>query len=128
MTIKKAGRRLVKLGKKASKALGKGGRKWVEAVFETASGILEAEMEDRKSAARKKPATRRTKQVTRQGPVGPPALAGKTARKVEKKRRRRPAKATRNLDQTGAAEPGALASAATATPADELEGQPTQRH
>ena len=44
MGIKKTAKRLAKLGRTATRSLGKGGKKWVEAVFETAIGVIEDEL------------------------------------------------------------------------------------
>lgn len=44
MGIKKISKRLAKLGRKASQSLGKGGKAWVEEVFEAAMGVIEDEL------------------------------------------------------------------------------------
>jgi hypothetical protein len=44
MGIKKISKRLAKLGRKASQSLGKGGKAWVEEVFEAAVGVIEDEL------------------------------------------------------------------------------------
>jgi hypothetical protein len=47
MGIKKISKRLAKVGRKASERLGDGGKKWVEAVFETPSASSRTSSERR---------------------------------------------------------------------------------
>ncbi len=44
MGIKKSGKRLLRLGKEAARALGAGGKEWVEAVFQTAIKVIDEEL------------------------------------------------------------------------------------
>lgn len=53
MGIKKLGRRLEKLARKARLDLGKGGKEWVEAVYRTAIGVIEDELRKKARPARK---------------------------------------------------------------------------
>jgi len=55
MGIKKTGKKLVKLGKKAARRIGKGGGEMVETILETAIATLRTELEKR-GAARKEAA------------------------------------------------------------------------
>jgi len=132
MGIKKARRRLVKLGRKASTVLGKGGKKWVEAVFETASGILEDEIRKKKNEkSKKRPDTGRSqKAAPRAAAQSRAAQSAKKGGKGEKKRSvakaaHRPTAARRDLAR---AEPLGEPSAATSSHLDDLEGQPRREH
>ncbi|HEX7487515.1 MAG TPA: hypothetical protein VF341_01310 [Anaeromyxobacteraceae bacterium] len=98
MGIKKTSKRLAKLGRTATRSLGKGGKKWVEAVFETAIGVIEDEL--RKKGAKPAKAKDASPELPPRRPAPPTrrkaeATAPKKSTSLAKKRittpRRRPA-------------------------------------
>jgi hypothetical protein len=70
MGIKKIGKKLMKIGKKAGKSLGKGGSEFVESVLQTAIGTLETELEKRGATSAKKPGVQAARQSEGRGPAG----------------------------------------------------------
>ena len=95
MSIKKLGKKLVKLGRKASKGAGKDGKRWVKAVFETAIGVIEERIEQRPTSPAKTPRTSPGRAVRRSAaPVRRKAAAGrrKTGAKLPEERARPPRK------------------------------------
>jgi hypothetical protein len=122
MGIKKAGKKLLKLGQKSMKTLGKEGKHQVEALFAMAIEVLEREIQ--KAAGKKKSRTAKAKKPkgghaaiaqpsNRPAPVKPvaepeakkvaPASGGRARRRPE--RVRRPAPASRSRPAGAAAEP-----------------------
>jgi hypothetical protein len=69
MGIKKTGKKLMKIGKKAAKSLGKGGSEFVEAVLHTAIGTLETELKEKGVTSRKKPVVQAAKQPKEPAPA-----------------------------------------------------------
>ena len=95
MGIKTLGKKLVKLGRKASKGAGKDGKRWVKAVFETAIGVIEERIEQRPASPAKTPTTSPGRAVRRStAPVRRKVAAGrrKTAAKLPEERARPPRK------------------------------------
>jgi hypothetical protein len=93
MGIKKISKRLAKVGRKASESLGGGGKKWVEAVFETASGGIEDELRKKVELGKKVAKPARTAAASPGVPPRRPAAPA--ARKVAaapRKKRAKPAK------------------------------------
>jgi hypothetical protein len=122
MGIKKAGKKLLKLGQKSMKTLGKGGKQQVEAIFAMAIEVLERELQ--KAAGKKKTKPAKAKmpkggQATLAHPSGRPAPVKAGAEPGEKKvapasggrarrrpeRVRRPAPASRSRPGGAEAEP-----------------------
>jgi len=58
MGIKKLSKKLLRLGRKANKDLGTSGKPWVEAVFETAIGVIEDQLHKRGAEPAKAPKAR----------------------------------------------------------------------
>lgn len=128
MGLKKITKRLAKVGRKATARLGEGGKKWVEAVFETAIGVIEEELRKKVELGKKgaKPAKtpaaspgipsgRPATPVARKAAAAPRKKVTKAAKKrtpVRARRPTRPAAATR-----GGSEP-ALAPADSAMQSD----------
>ncbi|OFX20220.1 MAG: hypothetical protein A2V77_16575 [Anaeromyxobacter sp. RBG_16_69_14] len=54
MGIKKIGKKLMKIGKKSARSLGKGGSEFVEAVLQTAIGVLETELKKKGAPSARK--------------------------------------------------------------------------
>jgi hypothetical protein len=69
MGIKKTVKKLVKIGRKTGKSLGKGGSEFVEAVLRTAIETLETELE-KKGATGKKPGVQAAKEPQGAAPAG----------------------------------------------------------
>ncbi len=76
MGIKKTGKKLMKIGKKAAKSLGKSGSEFVEAVLQTAIGTLETELKKKGATSGKKPVVQAAKQ-----PQGPAPARSSSARR-----------------------------------------------
>jgi hypothetical protein len=91
MGMKKSGKRLLKLGQRAARELGKGGKEWVEKVFQTACGVIEEELGRKdKETARKRAAPASRSGGTKS--VGQPAPKRKaTSGSVTKRADRRSA-------------------------------------
>ncbi len=70
MGIKKIGKKLMKIGKRAGKRLGKGGSEFVETVLQTAIGTLETELKKRGATSGKKPGAQVARQPERSRPAG----------------------------------------------------------
>src|SRR6266487_4093954 len=90
MGIKKISKRLAKVGRKASESLGEGGKKWVEAVFETAIGVIEDEL--RKKVELGKKAAKPAKTAAASPGVPPRRRAAPAARKAAVAPRKKGAK------------------------------------
>lgn len=69
MGIKKLSRKLAKLARKAAKGTGEESRRWVEAVFETAIGVVEERLQDARAKATRpsRPPRRRRASSARAG-------------------------------------------------------------
>jgi hypothetical protein len=75
MGIKKTGKKLMKIGKKVGKSLGKGGTEFVEAILQTAIGTLETELK-KKTTSGKKPGEQAASH-----PRGPAPARNRSARR-----------------------------------------------
>jgi hypothetical protein len=98
MGIKKTAKRLAKLGRTATRSLGKGGKKWVEAVFETAIGVIEDELRKKgakpakeKAASPELPPRRPASPTSRKAEAPAPKKTTRLAKKRIPTPRRRPA-------------------------------------
>jgi hypothetical protein len=70
MGIKKTVKKLLKVGRKTGKSLGKGGSEFVEAVLRTAIETLEAELEKKGATSGKKPGVQAAKEPQGAAPAG----------------------------------------------------------
>jgi hypothetical protein len=103
MGIKKTAKRLAKLGRTATRSLGKGGKKWVEAVFETAIGVIEDEL--RKKGAKPVKAKAASPELPPRRPASP------TSRKKEAAPRKKGAKLAKKRIPTPVRRPARPAAA-----------------
>jgi hypothetical protein len=128
MGIKKLSKKLVKLGRKAS--TGKSGKRWVEAVFETAIGVIEERVQKRgvKPEKPSKPGAGRRTRAAAPARRKAAAEPRKPAGKLSEERARSP----RSLRRAAGGEPhrsgGEIAPAVAETQApapapDDGEGQ-----
>jgi hypothetical protein len=110
MGFKKSGKRLLKLGQKAARELGKDGRAWVEKVFQTAFEVIEGELSPKKKVSASEhpaPAERGGHARATRSTANPKATSTKA-----KGRRSNPQALTRKLGKAAARPPVE----ATATP------------
>jgi len=101
MGIKKSGKRLLKLGRKAARELGKGGKAWVEKVFQTACGVIEEELgRKEKETARERgastPRSSRTKSAGRAARERKATSASAAKSRSRRGATRRPSKSERS--------------------------------
>jgi hypothetical protein len=107
MGIKKISKRLAKLGRKASQSLGKGGKAWVEEVFEAAMGVIEDELR-KKGAKGAKPG------AAKPGAGSPARPARRPAAQASRKKLAAPRKTGSGIAAKRAAKPAARARPAVA--------------
>jgi len=77
MGLKKDGKRLVKVGRKAARDLGKGGKAWVGNVFRVALGVIEDEVKRSGKGAARTPAKRTATVSTKVAMKKPAVVAAK---------------------------------------------------
>ncbi|HEX8909705.1 MAG TPA: hypothetical protein VF805_10915 [Anaeromyxobacteraceae bacterium] len=120
MGIKKMSKRLAKLGRKASQSLGKGGKAWVEEVFEAAMGVIEDELRKKGAKARAaKPG------AAKPGAGSPARAARRPAANTRRKKLAAPRKtAKRTAKPVARARPAAVARRGSKAPlaASTVEG------
>ena len=109
MGIKKISKRLAKVGRKASESLGQGGKKWVEAVFETAIGVIEDQL--RKKVELGKKAAKPAKMAAASPGVPPRRPAAPAAPKAAVAPRKKGAKPAKKRKSTHARRPSRPAAA-----------------
>jgi len=108
MGIKKISKRLAKVGRKASERLGEGGKKWVEAVFETAIGVIEEELRKKTAKPARTPAA---------GPAAPPRKpAAPAARKAVAMPRKKVTTPAKKKTSTSGRRPARAAATTRAAP------------
>jgi hypothetical protein len=133
MGIKKAGKRLLKLGQKAAKTLGREGKQRVEEFFANAIEILERELEtERGGKASKKATAKGTARPRRRPEVGRRATQPKPRAEAVGRRKKTPGPAQRPrpasartpaLTTAAAPEPRPTATVAQVAPRSGSEGQ-----